>query len=209
MDSRVPYDAAGTDVVAACLELGLHQQHCVGARGEAGQDRRDGQAQGDEAEVCHQEAAGFGQEARIPGAEVHLLHGHYAGIAAQLPVELVGAHVHGVDPGGPPLQQAIREAAGAGASVEADSAGGIDAPKIQGPGQLQPTPAHEGQRVAPQADGGRLVDGRAGLSDGTVLHQHIPGEDAGLGLGPGLAKAQLDKQEVQPQLSHGPPGADA
>ncbi len=47
---------------------------------------------------------------------------HHPWIATDLPRELVGAHVHRVDPLGAPLQQTVGESTGRGPDVEADLA---------------------------------------------------------------------------------------
>ena len=58
-------------------------------------------------------------------AQVDAFKVYYALIGAQAFVQLVFAHIYGIDALGPPLQQAVRKAAGGSARVQAHKVGHI------------------------------------------------------------------------------------
>ena len=127
-------DAALVDVVAGQLELRLDEHDGVGAgRGAIGGGCQRG-AGGDKGDVDGDQAGG-----RVEGrevADVGALHDDDAGVAAEGGGELAVADVDGVDAGRAAPAQAVAEAAGARPDVEADAAGDVDRPGVEGGGEL-------------------------------------------------------------------------
>lgn len=110
MDRRIAHDPAPADPRAPRLELRLDQRGEPGPRRQQGQDRRQDEAQGDEADIdgteIRRDRDGVAVEAaRIPAFEVG-----DAGIIPQRRVELVAPDIDGVDMGGAPRQQRVGEA---------------------------------------------------------------------------------------------------
>ncbi len=70
---------------------------------------------------------------------------HDARVGAQLPGELAGADIHGMDARGAGLQQGVGEAAGGGADIEADQAGDVDGEVPERAGQFEAAAADVGR----------------------------------------------------------------
>src|SRR5437868_3231589 len=132
-------DAALADEAAADLELRLDESddrfagRWLEQVADAGQD----EAERDERDVDHGEVARLGDERRVHGAGVLALEDDDARILADRPRELAVADIDGVDPRGAAAEQDVREAAGRGADVERDGAGGIDREVVQALDQLE------------------------------------------------------------------------
>ena len=77
---------------------------------------------------------------RIEARGVRALHAYHARILTQRLCQLSTAHVESIDTRRAPLQQAVGEAAGRGADVEAHASGGIHPEGIEGTGKLLPSP---------------------------------------------------------------------
>ena len=90
-------------------------------------DRRDYEGEADEGDIEDREVDHFGHVIGAEVADIELLPADDAGIAAQLPDELIGADVEGVNFRRPVLQQAVGESAGAGADIHAGESGRMDA----------------------------------------------------------------------------------
>ena len=110
------------------------------------QRRGDDQPQGYEGYVYDNQVGGAGQFVGMAGVDP--LHDGDAGVLPQLVGQLAVAHVHGVDPAGAPLQQAVGEAAGGGANVQRRQPVHVQGENIQGVGQFHPAPADVGQGAA-------------------------------------------------------------
>ena len=125
-----------------------------------------------------------------------LVHDH-ARIVAQLPVELSMADIEGVHAGGSVLQQAIGEAAGGCAEVQADLAGRIDFEMLQRGLQLEAAPANE-SRAREDFDAAGCGHALAGLLRFAVIDQNLAGHDEGLRFFPGIGQTAVQEQEVEP-----------
>ena len=107
-----------------------------------------------------------------------------ARVGPELLVELVVAHVHGVDPLRAVLQEAVREAAGGGAGVEADVIRNVHVEGVHDGEELVGSPAHVlllSEKKKPGFSGinvSRLVHGhRQGAASLGYGHGHFAGHD--------------------------------
>ena len=107
-----------------------------------------------------------------------------ARVGPELLVELVVAHVHGVDPLRAVLQEAVREAAGGGAGVEADVIRDVHVEGVHDGEELVGSPAHVLLRTEKKENGirginvSRLVHGhRQGAASLGYGHGHFAGHD--------------------------------
>ena len=110
-------------------------------------------------------------------------------------MELAVAHVDRHDPRRAPLEQAVGEAAGRRAEVEAVEAGHVEAHGVERVGELLPAAGDEARRRLDRQLR-VLVDLRAGLR----VAGHEPGEDERLRLRAALGEPALDEQDVEPLL---------
>ena len=125
---------------------------------------------------------------------------HHARIVAQFPIELARAHVHGVHARRAVLQQAVGEAAGGGADVQAQPARHIDAEMIQRRLQLQPAAAHIASAL-PATSMRLAASTRVARLDGFLsVDQHLAGHDESLRFLAGFGQAALDQQTIEPLL---------
>ena len=135
---RVANDSSFADLAFPHFELGLYQDnHFARPASKMRQRPRQNHGDGDEADIANRQVDGSPMSARRQIARVHAFVHDHARIVAQFPVELAGADVDGVHARGAALQQAIGEAAGRGADVEADFARHVDAEMIERRFQLQ------------------------------------------------------------------------
>jgi hypothetical protein len=129
-------------------------------------------------------------------AGIGFFHDDHARVLPQFPCELPLPYIHGEDPGGPVLQQAVREAAGGRAQIERDQPGHVESKMDQGVFQLVPAaadvffPGIEGERV-----GG--FDRVAGLACGLKVDADLAGEDKAFGLFAAFTKAAFNQGMVE------------
>ena len=116
-------------------------------------------------------------------------------------MKLAPSGVDGGDMGRPALQQAVAEAAGGGAHVEAGQAARIDAESVEGRGELHPAARHVRMRRG-GADPGAPRDDLGGLGNGRAVGGHEPGLDRRARPGPAVEQAELDQQQVGPLAAH-------
>jgi hypothetical protein len=204
VDGRVADDAM-IGAALADLELGLHESDDratgrPGAVPEGRGDRTQHESQRDEGNVDHSEVDRLAQGLRrqVPG--VQPIVDDDPRIAGDPVGELAAPDIDRVDPGRAALQQDIAEAAGRGASVEADPAGRIDPERIEGRGELAtaPTdiriPLDERDREPTVDQVARLAIGPRGVA---LPGPDPAGEDQRLGSGARLGQATLDEELVQ------------
>src|SRR3989441_10286219 len=122
MQRRVAHDTALAHQFTPDLELRLDEGDHVGPGRKDPEDGRQDLLQGDEGHVDHGERRVLGENTGVERAGVGLLHDDHARIPPEAGIELPGANVHGVDAGGPALQQTVGESAGGGPDVDADPA---------------------------------------------------------------------------------------
>src|SRR5215470_6212149 len=118
MECGVGYDAAGSYVLAAQLELRLDEDQEVGMTGGATDGGGKDFGDGDKRDVGDDQAHERGQIGGLKFASVALDLDH-ARVLLEFPVELRSVDVHGVHLRGSVLQQAVGEASIRRAEVEA------------------------------------------------------------------------------------------
>src|SRR5690606_10028461 len=134
--------------------------------------------------------------------EIKALSRDDAGITAQLPGELVGAHVKGVDLGDAALQQAVGEAARGRPGVEGDLSGDLEAEGVERPFELEPAPTDVAGAIL-DLDGEVLLDFLAGLErTAEPLDAHFPGEDEPLGRFPGITESAPEEELIESFFGH-------
>src|SRR5206468_3420281 len=202
MECRVPDDSTLAHGLAPHLELGLHQRDDLTARREHAEHRGQDLLQRDERDVDDRERRLLAEDPRVERPRVGLLHDHHAGVLAQLGVELAHPDVHGVHAGGAALEQAVGEAAGRGAHVEADPAGHLHLEGVEGVGELLAAPAHE-RRAPLELDARLPADEGARLVHALAVHEHLAREDQAGGLLPTLDEPALDEQAVDAHAGRG------
>ena len=180
MERGIADDAAAADGGAFEFELRFDEEE----KFRAGSGQRDERAndfpQADEREIGGDELGGFGQ---IGGNEIArvFFDGDDARVLAELPGELAGGDIDGIDARGATLEEAIGEAARGAAGIEADEAGRIDGEIVEGAREFFAGAAGIGERAASEFDGGVNGDERAGFCGGLAGHANAAGEDDGLG----------------------------
>ena len=126
-------------------------------------------------------------------ARVRALEHDDARVGAQLRVELAVADVDRVHARGAALQQAVGEAAGRRADVEADAARGIEPERVERARELLAAARH----VAPRCRAARAAASAGtsvpGLSTARVVDEHLPGQDRAPA--PGCASRRVRRDE--------------
>ncbi len=130
-------------------------------------------------------------------SRVDLLQGDNTGIPAELPIQLMGAHVDGKDLARAALQEAVREPARRGADVQAGFPFRRDPKMRQRSLQLHSTAAHVPERLTQQAKLRFGIRQGTALLDFLLVDQHLARQDHGLRLGARLRQAALNQQPVQ------------
>jgi hypothetical protein len=98
--------------------------------------------------------------------------------------------------GGAMLQQAIGEAAGAGAKVQRSRSGDFEAEMVKGVFELVAAPAHI-FFPADQLDDVRVFQLITRLSRGLSVDADLAGHDGPLGPGPGFAKTAIHERLIK------------
>src|ERR1051326_3305611 len=197
MQFRRPHDAAFADLAFPHLELWLvgYNHATLGAQNRRG--RRQNQGYGNEADVKRCQIHEFADVLESQISRVHAFVYHDARIVAQLPIELARAHVHRMHARRPALQQAICEATGGTANVQAHAPGHLDVEFVQRRRQLDAAAAHI-RRFAGDCNAARGVDIVARLKRLLPVHQNIARHDERLRLFAGFSQAALDQQTIEP-----------
>jgi len=198
-----PHDAALAGPARTELELRLDHAQQLAVRRQASGERREELGEGDEGDVHGDQRRGERKVARLEFAGVSPLHDDHAWIRAQARVELAVADVERGNPGGAALKQAVGEAPGRAADIEAFATGGGDPEPLQGVLELDPPAGDEARRLGHDQVGLRL-------NHLARLHRHRPvGADAhpprphrGGGGAARREEAALGESAVEPDLGH-------
>lgn len=197
VDGGVTDDAAFLDVFFSGFELGFNEEDGGRVGEEDAVHSGEDEGQGDEGAVGDAEGGAGVEVGGIEVAGVYFFTEDDAGVAAEAWVELVVADIDGVDGGGAVLEEAIGEAAGGGADIEADAAVcGEGGPGGEGGVELTAAAGDEGLLVT-DADGGGIGDEAAGLIDGEVGDEDVTGTDEALGLFPAFGEGTLDEEAIE------------
>lgn len=130
--------------------------------------RDEGEVERDEVERARVREVGEAQVAQVRPLE----HGH-ARVDAHALRDLPVADVDADDVRGAALEEAVSEAAGREARVEAAAAGRVDGEGVERGLELEAAAADEARLRRGQHDRGRVLDGRPGLEDRLVVDQDL------------------------------------
>ncbi len=169
----------------------------LGVAAQSGNYGRQYQRCGDERHIHCKERNSRRQIAGREQARICTLHERDARVVAEGLGNLAVAGVDGQYAVRAVLQQAIGEATGGRADVQAKSAAYLDGPVGQGRFQLEAAAAHVAHLAAQQADRRVEGDGMAGLFEFLLADEDAPGQDQGLGPLPGRRQAALHQQFVE------------
>ena len=120
-----------------------------------------------------------------------------SGVGAELHGDLAEAGVDGGDVGCAVLEEAVSEAAGGGAYVEAGAAGDHDGPVGEGGGELETAAADVLLLFAEEADFGVFRDGGAWFIELLLIDQDTASEDESAGTGAAGDQRAFDEQKVE------------
>lgn len=195
MQGRIPNDAALGNIFALQFELGLDEGNDASLLVQNPHHGREDFGQGNEGKVHDRQADFLADVVRFHVAGVELFFDDHPGIGAQFPDQLVGAHVHRVNPGRAALEEAIGESAGGSTDVDAGPATGIDLKRIERRLELQATaPDEAGFLFHAQRRVEREF--RTRLENRDITGTHLTGQNEAFGLLAGIAQAAGDQQGV-------------
>ena len=197
-DGFVADDAAARHIGGTGLELGLEQDHALRAGGKARGDGGKHLAERNEGDVGDEQVEGR-ELGEVAG--VRAFHGGDARVLAQALVELPTAHIDGDDGDSATLQEAIGEAAGGGANVEAAEAVRLDAEGVEGGFELAAAAADVGLDLG-EVERRAFVEHGGGFHEGERSAAGAPGHDQPPGGLARLGEAPVDEQLVGANASH-------
>jgi len=193
----IAYDPPLSDPPPPDLKLGFDQRHHLPALSQEQKRRRQHEPERNEGDVDHRQIARLRQERRRGRPDVHTIETYHARVALKLPGQLPVADVDGVDPGRPPLKQAVGEPPGRSADIDGDQPLHRDLEPFERPRELEP-PATDVRQPALDLDRRRRVDGGTGLVHALPRHLHAPAEHQSPSLLAAGGEPALDEDEVQP-----------
>ncbi len=191
-------DAATGDFSGAGFELGLEQDDAGSGGWEAASGGGQDFAQGDEREVGDEEVE-RGEFGKVAG--VGALRECDARVVAEALVELGATDIDGEDGGSAVLKEAVREATGGGAEVEAAEAGDIDFEGGECGFEFFAAPA-DVARGFDQFDLGGVVEKGGGLHERLGAHAGAAGHDEAAGALPCFGEATFDEQDIGADTRH-------
>ncbi len=197
-DGFVADDAAARHIGGTGLELGLEQDHALRAGGKARGDGGQHLAERNEGDIGDKQVE-RGELGEVAG--VRAFHGGDARVLAQALVELPAADVDGDNGGGAALQEAVGEAAGGGANVEAAQAVRFDAEGVESGFELTPAAADVGLKLG-EVERRPFVEHGGGFHEGERSAAGAPGHDEPPGGLARLGEAPVDEQLVGANASH-------
>ena len=192
----VANDPALADIRPSCFELWLDKGDKPSIVGGESQRPFEDLGKAYEAGIANNYADGLGN---VGGSEYAgtraLMHDHPI-ILAQLPGELVGAAVDGVDPRCPTGQQDVGEAACGATDIHRNGAGHVDAELRKRVIELESPPRNPGVIASAHVDRRVRAELLAGLVDLAVADEDEARHDQRLRARPALGQAAVDDQLV-------------
>jgi hypothetical protein len=193
----IAHNAAGADIFAAEFELGFDEaDELAVVRMQHGHHGWEDQGQRDEGKIKHRQINRFRNIVRQEMPEIELLAGDDPGVAADLPDQLVGAHIEGIDLGRAVLEQAVGEPAGGGSGIETGQAGRIDLKMRQGSFQFK-APSADIPWFGFDGNGVVRFDGLSGFGGRVAINQHFAGKDETFGLLAGITEAAFREGGIE------------
>ena len=162
-----------------------------------GQKRRHHLGQRNEGQIGDHQVAGFADDRTVERSRVDPLVDDHPRVGAQPLVEQAVADVDRVHPRRAALEEAVGEAAGRGADIEADETRGIDGEGLQGRRQLVPA-AGDVRLACPHIDGCLRPHRGTRLVGALPVDRHPPGHDRPASLVGTREMAPFDQKFVQP-----------
>lgn len=198
VNGGVTDDAAAGDFGGAGFELRLEEDDAGSGGWEAARGRGQDFAQGDEREVGDEEVEGW-EFGKVAG--VGALHECDARVVAEALVELGATDIDGEDGGSAVLKEAVREATGGGAEVEAAEAGDVDLEGGECGFEFFAAAADVARRFD-QFDWGRLVEEGGGLYERLGTDAGAAGHDEAARALPCFGEATFDEQDIGADTRH-------
>ena len=202
MFGRVSDDAALAHFAAAHFELRLDERDGGRALGEAGGERREDLRQRDERHVHGRQVEEGGELFGGKLAGVLPFDDDDARVLAQFPRQLIVTDVDSPYARRAVLQQAVCEAAGGRADVQARLTSHVEVERAERRFELQAAATDVARHLAFQANVERRVDHLAGLVGPLLGDEHLAGENQRLRPRPALGQPAFDDQLVESFLRH-------
>src|SRR6185312_9366197 len=202
MEFRIAHDATFAHLSAADFELRLDQNyHASGFRPEDARDGRCDERGRDETDVADSNIDGLAKIGELEIAGIEIFEQENARVAAQAPVYLASARIDRMNFGRAVLEQAIGEAAGGGADIGADSAGGIDGEALQRGFPLEAAAA-DVTKPAAHFDVSAGGNGTSGLIGAHAIDENVSRHDEGAGLLAGFRETVFHHPAIEPDFLH-------
>src|SRR5438477_10678592 len=192
---RIAYDAAAR-VLAACLELRLHEHNRLPARRSEFEQPRQRLSYADERDVADDELRRKRQ--LHDRACIRSLEDDDPRVLADARVQLTVTDVERDHVRGSALEQDVGEPAGGGADVETVPPGRVDRERLERVRELDPPARDVGLSL-----GDRELHGLVHLLARLLVPGHPARQQERLGLGAALGEPALDQQDIDPFL-HAP-----
>ena len=196
MERIVANDAPFADVGAANFELRLDEDYHFSARGEQGGEAIEQECDADETDIADEEAGWLADGGWLDEAGVLMFVENDARVCFETPGDLGCADVDTMNFGRAVLQEAVCEATGGGADIDADQAGRIDCEVVQGFFEFEAATADVAELLE-DFDGRFGWDLGTGFVDLLTVYEDLSGEDEGLGFFARLNQISFDEELVE------------
>jgi hypothetical protein len=195
VELRVGDDAAFGDVGRGEFELGFDEDEEVGAGGGAGDGGGKNFAKRNEGHISGDEVDALGDVAgrKIAGVAFD---GEDEWVLLESPGQLIRVDIRSEHQFCAVLEKAVGEAAGGGAEVEANAAGGVER-KVGESGCEFEAGAGSEFLAGGEFEAGIGGDGSAGFVGAEAVEADFAGEDEGLGFFFGVSEAAGDEGDVE------------
>ena len=201
MHRRVGDEPVFADLVAARLELRLHERDHIGVCGEERRQRRQDVPQRDERHIDRHQIGRVGHVVFRQPARVHALADEHPRIGAKSPIELAVSDIDRDDGGGAALEQHVGESARRGADVQRAAAGGKDAEGVERGRELDAAAGDVWMIRLRELDARVGGDRRAGLRFDLTVDRDLPGENQRPRALAGRDEAAGDEGDVKTRLA--------
>jgi hypothetical protein len=141
VESGIANDAALPDIFAADFELRFYENHKLAGRPEKRDESRKNEGDRDEADVADDETDRLADIGGLQIARVSALVKNHAGVGSEFPIDLAGSGIDAMHAQSAVLEQAIGEASGGSADIEADFLLWIDGELAERGFELEPATA--------------------------------------------------------------------
>ena len=199
---RVRYDSAASHLALADLELGLYQRDAFSAFRCHSSDGGEDPAERDEGNIDRGQVEEHGKVCRVEGASVNALHHDYSRILPDLPCQLIVTDVDRPYPSRAVLKQAIREAAGRCAHVDARLAPNLYLELAKRGLEFEAASPDIGECFAFDSNLGACIDEAAGLIYALVGDENLAREDHCLSARARISESGFNEEYVETLFGH-------